>query len=270
MNPRILWAAAVAALITAPIRADDKIPADTATAALIAAPETAAPGELVKLRAQLVYQRDWLRITGSPPENPPTFRWTLADPPEGYEIEDWIFQDGRTCVFATSRPGLYRFVLAGTRLDAEGKPRLFLATHTLTVERPEPPGPEPGPEPTPPEPPEPDLPEGRFGLARLTYQLARQHVPDGSRAVADALAENYRGIAARIAAGTLSEPVEILAETTAGNRRAVGDDAKAWMPFFQQLAARMRELDQGGELKSPEDFQQAWAEIATGLDAVRP
>lgn len=269
MNPRMLKATIVAALIAAPVRADDKIeniPTDTAAAAVIAAPKTAAPGELVKLRAQLVYQRDWLRIAGSPPENPPAFRWALADPPNGYEIEDWIFQDGRTCVFATSQSGVYRFVLAGTRLDAEGKPRLFLATHTLTVEPSRP----PGPEPNPPAPPEPDLPDGRFGLARLIYQLARQHVPARQRDAAGALAENYRGISAQIAAGTLTGAAEILAETTAGNRRAVGSNAETWMPFFQQLAIRLRELDETGELKTPEDFQQAWGEIATGLDAIRP
>lgn len=267
MNRQVSWIIALMlSTMATGWAADGMVP--TRTMAVISGPESVAAGELVKLQARLVYQRQWLRIEGSEPKNRPRFRWELANPPDGYNAEEWTFNDGRTCVFATGRPGLYQFILAGTQLDAEGIPRLFIVRHTLTVEPSNPPGPEPNPDPPEPKPPEPDLPAGRFGLARLVYQLAGNQVPAAHRAAAGALAENYRGIAARIAAGTLTGVPEILTETTAGNQRAVGTGREAWMPFFEQLAGRMRELDRAGELTSSEDFQQAWTEIAMGLDAV--
>lgn len=237
---------------------------------MILAPESAKPGELIKLRAQLVNQQDWKWLAGEPLENPPTFLWVLANSPEGYEIGDWIFQEGRTCVFATNQPGTYRFVLASTYLDAEGNPHLVMANHTLSIQPGEPPAPMPNPFSPPhprPNPPVPNFPEGRFGLARWTWRSTLDLVAADHRALAHQLAENYRGIAARIAAGTLTAATEILSETTLENRRLLGEGTAAWMPLFEKLAIRMREIDQAKQLATPEDFRQAWLEIAMGFEA---
>lgn len=246
---------------------------DLALQAKIDAPDAVSAGQLVRLEATLVRQRehfqDEINTAG---EETIRFAWRLVTPPEGYDLAEWTFDEGRTVVFATAQPGTYQFVLAAAvTVSSDAEPTLLLAEHTLVVGGPQP-NPKPPAPPAPPQPepePQPDLPEGEFGLARTVYDLALAAVPASERSLAANLAENYRAVAAQIVAGTLLAPEEILAATAEGNRTALKAKAEAWRPFFTALAERMKVLDSASRLATSEDYASAWTEIATGLDAVR-
>ncbi len=262
MRPRLTLVALLCAAATL-ISAAPAPAANGDLRAAVKAPDSIPPGRLVRLEATLVRERDHLREELAPSgEDAPRFAWRLVAPPDGYEIDRWTFDAGRTVVFAAAEPGAYRFVLAAAVPDsAGGPPQLVLAEHTLIVTG--------APTPSPHPEPGPSLPEGTFGLARMVYDLARAEVPVASRNDALSLAENYRAVAARIVAGTLAEPDAILAATAEDNRAALGAGVEVWRPFFAALAARMKSLDAAGRLAEPADYATAWNEISAGLGALR-
>jgi hypothetical protein len=212
-----LTAALVAslALLAPALAADGELRAE------VKAPASVTPGRLVRLEATLVRERDALREEASSTADAagsPKFAWRLVSPPAGYDVADWTFDGGRTVVFAAAEPGAYRFVLAAALPGPSGgPPTLLLAGHTLVVT-----GPAPQPTPTPTPQPAPDpLPDGRFGLAKATHDLVLAQVPAGDRPLAGTLAGNYRAVASRVAAGTLTAPDQILVATAEGNRDAL-------------------------------------------------
>lgn len=265
--PSVMTCLAVTLLIgatTTPVRADGDL------RAVIKSPAATPPGRLVRLEARLVREQGHLREELSQESGvvAAQFAWRLVTPPDGYDITEWTFDDGRTVVFAAAEPGHYRFVLAAAvpATSANAQPLLFLAEHTLVVGQPSDPI---NPDPLPFPRPEPTLPVGVFGLARTTYELAAAEVSAPDRFAGVRLAENYRAIASRIVAGTLTDPEEILAATAEGNRSALAERANAWQPFFTALAARMKAIDAAGRLSKPADYAAAWDEIAAGLNATR-
>lgn len=213
--------------------------------AIILGPTGGVPGDILVLDASA--------------SNGDFFAWQVTpELPEG-RTTILPLEGGRKCLVC-SVPGTYTLFLAVG--NAKG---ISLLKHVVAVRGT---GPSP-PDPQPPPRPDPDLPEGRYGLAKVVYELAVQHVPQQSRSAAQPLAQNYRGVAAQIAAGTLSGAAAILKATTEQNRDAVGEHRDAWQAFFRALAVPLQEHSNAGRLRTNEDFQTAWGEIAIGLEAVR-
>lgn len=217
--------------------------------AIIDGPRSAKPGDIVVLSAE--------SSTGQ------VFEWTAdAD----CQIRE--FDGGRRIVLAPKKTGEHHTRLKV--LSAAGGVLTSASTeHVLVVgDGPSPPnpgpGPGPGPGPTPPAP-QPDLPPGRFGLALFTKTEAERLVQSGARASeARRIAEDYRTIAAQIAAGTLGGAVEIN-QATLIRQEAAGP---SWQAFWPVLAGRVGPALRGGQAPVS-DIAEAWREIATGLEAVR-
>jgi len=207
-------------------------------------PATAAPGDLVILQAVS--------------EGAKHYAWTLANSDKTFLPTD----GGTKAVFASGKAGKYIFVLSAS--DAVG---LAQTKHELTIGEPE-------PEPLPPVPPGPTppptpLPDGKFKLAIFAFTEAGKVQSANKPAAAKNLANSFRGIASAIAAGALSKPEEILAKTLSGNQTALGGDRAAWSAFGVSLSTELEKLNTAGTLRLPADYQAAWDEIATGLEAVK-
>lgn len=150
-----------------------------------------------------------------------------------------------------------------------------------TVAPPEPPVPPPGPTPppgpgpAPPPVPGPVFPDGKYQLSARSYKWATEQVQlagEDKGKSAQALATSFNSIAAAIAAGTLRDAKTILSATKQNNQTALtqsGVPVQAWDGFGQSLQKYAFQLYQGGQLKTPEDFAQAWREVANGLEKVR-
>lgn len=128
--------------------------------------------------------------------------------------------------------------------------------------------------PTPPPAPTPIFPAGKFGLAKQSFEIAQKVVPENVRkAGAKALASSFQSMSAKIAAGAVKEPEEILKQTFAANNAAIKDaglDINSWDVYWDDLQTILYDLYKNKKtLKVPADYKAAWDEIATGLDAIK-
>ncbi len=152
---------------------------------------------------------------------------------------------------------------------------LFAAVSTGPAPGPGPgPGPGPNPPPNPPPSPDPVFPQGKYGLSKSIYDLAKKTVsPSATRqSAAKALADSFRGIASSIAAGTLQNPTDILKQTTASNQSAlkrVGVSRDEWDACFRGLQDAIFSLWDGQSVNTADDFRTAWLEISSGLEAIK-
>jgi hypothetical protein len=216
--------------------------------------------------------------------NPPqylvaaTYRWkVLADGKLKENIQEW--PDGSSILFGSgSKSGVrftialgisYLYVVKGNNdtVIAIGQ-RSKLLTKEVKVGG----MPEPGPRPPGPGP-SPDIPDGRFGLASAAYKLANTiRSPASKTKGAQALASSFRGIASSVAAGTLSDPKDLLGQTKASNQSALrnaGVSSNDWEDFFTELQKILYSLSRSKKLSGVRDFADAWQEIASGLEQVR-
>lgn len=206
-------------------------------------PTTAAPGDLVVLR---------LVAPGAT-----NYKWVLANSSKTFLPVD----GGVNVVFASGEHK--EFIFVGSASDATS---LGSVVHRLAIGEPEP---EPLPNPPGPTPPPTPLPDGKFKLAAFAFTEAGKVTSANRPAAAKNLANSFRGIASAIAAGALSKPEEILAKTLTGNQTALGGDRAAWSAFGVSLSTELERLHAAGTLRVPADYQTAWDEIATGLEAVK-
>ena len=165
---------------------------------------------------------------------------------------------GTTLIFGET-PQAFVFVWLVTSPDG----KVDVAVRTL------PRGPLPPPGPDPPIPP--PTPDPLTGLAKMAYDWAVAVTPDAKRKeYGTALSVSFSGMAAKIAAGAVSKPQEIIDQTTAANRAAVGEAGRAaWLPWFEKLRVYLNSESKAGRLVTPEHYTVAWREIAKGLEAVR-
>ena len=131
------------------------------------------------------------------------------------------------------------------------------------------PGPNPGPGPTPPPGPNPPpnpppVPDGRFGVAKIAYQAARE-VNRPSEAAA--LAEAFDNAAAQVRAGLSGTLAIIKACQTEINQAIPAASKPAWESAKNALNGAVRNLYGDGKLAADNDWADAFAEIATGLKA---
>lgn len=131
---------------------------------------------------------------------------------------------------------------------------------------PVPPVPTP-PMPTPPGPtPDVVLPAGEFGeLPKLVREAASKIESSNRVAEARQLASAAEGLAAQIAAGTLSDN-QLIANSMAGEIAKLG---AAWKPFSLAVGTRLKLLYLGGKLNSAERWAVLLREAAVGLNAVK-
>lgn len=197
--------------------------------------------------------------TGS---NADQFVW---DVPDG----DWKKDSNGGTVYGTfTAGGKYNVGMAALAI-VDKKIATATANHAVLVTDPNPPTPTPpGPNPTPPAPPAPPapLPPGRFGLATQVVQFAQSVTQSDAdkKALAAQLANNFDSIATQIAAGTIKSPSDIQIKTEQTNIATQGSNRAFWTPFWASLAQAIKVLD-GAQIKTLNDFADAWREIAVGL-----
>ena len=174
--------------------------------------------------------------------------WFVQEP---IDLKYEEFEQGKYCVFASGcRPG--RIIVVA--VDWDGR---RLHRHIVTVG--EGPGPGPGPDPVPPGPdPEPD--PGKYGLAKRVKAALKAMGPD-DRALAPTISANFSGVAAAMAAGTMTSE-ESIGELYRRNT-AAHQGKQAWVAFFGQIRSTLNNLG----IESSEDVAQAYREIADGLSA---
>ena len=188
-----------------------------------------------------------------------TFDWLVE--PAGI---NWISGENRNETFVILLdldPG--RYVVSFVSFDQKQH-----ATHVIQVGN-DPPSPGPGPAPPPPDPVPVPLPDGKYKLANAAAAWVASSVDPAAKVQAKALAGSFRGIAAAIAAGTLSDPQKILTETRTSNNAALGSFVEQWKPWGGKLSAELERLSTEGSLRTADDYRTAWQEIATGLEAVK-
>ena len=205
----------------------------------IEGPTKAAPGDLVILSA---------KAPGAT-----NYAWILANSSKTF----LPVENGTKAVFASGAQGKYIFVLSAS--DATG---LGSVKHELIIGTPEP---EPEPNPPGPIPPPTPLPDGKYKLASFAYSEALKVPADIRKRTATNLANSFGSISAAIAAGTLTLPEKILAETLSSNQSILGPDKSAWSPWGVSLGKQLETFDAAGTLRTAADFGVAWDEVKRGL-----
>jgi len=174
---------------------------------------------------------------------------------------EWVF---------TGPPGQY-----SVRLTLFSKDKGFTSnTGTVTIGSPTPPPPPPPP-PGPPVPPV-TIPEGKYGLGPLSFQVVSTQVPADYRkyasTVSNSLADNFESVASAIAAGSFTTPDAANKELAGKNRFTLSDPAalNAWMPFFNAWTAKVTDLNKAGTLPNmASEYAVAYKETAAGLRGVK-
>lgn len=144
-------------------------------------------------------------------------------------------------------------------VEVKSQPQTLV--HELTIE-----GVVPAPDNPDDDDPKPKpLPDGRYKLAELSRSEAAK-VADNSEA--GTVAGVYRAIAAQVQAGALKGEQRILDSTVAKLNERLGDGFAVWKPWGIVLMGRLSDLYEADELKTDQDFSEAYGEIALGLEAL--
>lgn len=146
-----------------------------------------------------------------------------------------------------------------------------LLTADLQIGQPDP-SPGPGPRPVPPPDPTPTLPEGRFGLAKISFDLAMSKVVGNRAKGASVLGASFESIASAVAAGAYKTVESILKATNEANNTALTQanlQIADWDAFGEDLQKLLYDLHKNKKLVTTEDYSDAWKEIALGLRAVK-
>jgi hypothetical protein len=81
---------------------------------------------------------------------------------------------------------------------------------------------------------------------------------------ASLLADSFESIASSIAAGVYKDYNSILTATRNANRLAISSKNE-WAPWFAKLASKLEASFSDGSIKTQDQVQLAWREIAYGL-----
>jgi hypothetical protein len=212
-----------------------------------------------------------------------TYRWkVLQGHKEKKNVQEW--PDGSSIIFgAGNKEGVqYTILLSASYLylvkekSPDGKTEKVttvaqraqvLIAHVLVGKAPEP---DPDPNPNPPVPP--SFPDGKYGLAKKSYDAAMASVPSGARKAGVPLANSFKGIASSIKAGVLKDASSILKQTQTSNQSALSSvqvSNKDWDTFFNQLQKELYPLYTSNKLVTPDHYADAWNEVAAGLEKVK-
>jgi len=175
--------------------------------------------------------------------------------------------DGSKIVFSSgtdSDPVSYDVTMVANYLftDPDGKNPVLKtveATHTVTIEAPAPPpapepGPAPGPAPPPPAP-TPVVPDGKYKIGQVAYDIAKAHPV----AEAQALATAYR----TLANSSVGTKAELVNATVPAIQSALGTNLESWRNDLNALADKVNALN----VTPVAECKILYAEVATGLEA---
>jgi hypothetical protein len=176
-----------------------------------------------------------------------SFKWLLV--PESVDFQ--VYDDGRKAVFSARKPGSYMFVIACAK---DGF--VDVMTHVVHIVKPG------DPDPTIKYPVVEKPQPGASLTNLLPYWCAEAR---RTQEEALALAESFESVAAAIAGGAYTTPVEISRATGEANRAALGDSLASWMPVLSKLQGELKRRADAKELETPEQHAEAWREIAQGL-----
>lgn len=187
--------------------------------------------------------------------------WELLNPPadgdEGEVNLPFVTPDGSTLVFVTTVPGKYYFAAAVLLPgEGDGKPTQKLLKHVLTV------GDSDDPTPTPLKP----LPDGKFGLAKLTQAKCGASKIPPSLAKKSALV--YRSAAGRIVDASIKTPEDAYSAVKVGLEEALTDmEIEVFdKGVLEGLANKLDELATAKKLTTVGELSVAFSEIALGLE----
>jgi hypothetical protein len=170
-----------------------------------------------------------------------------------------ISKIGNKLAFTSNVPGKYFFVYVAAG-EENKKTVISTSKHELSIT---------GTAPVGPVVPvvDPTIPEGLFNISKLAYDWAKS---TGDKVTALKVASNFTSIAAKIAAGALTEAEQIVVETANLNKTILGETSpqyKVWKDkFFAPLNVKLNELSTD-KLSSVSDHQKCWEEIAIGVKA---
>lgn len=152
--------------------------------------------------------------------------------------------------------------------------RTSLLTAELTIGngKPKPPEP-PSPKPVPPAP-GPNLPDGKYGLAKFIYNQVTLYTPAESRkAWAQVHIKAYREVVALANKGEFKDSRELLVKTqqlvkTHKTAASLPATDAGWAKVADAIEQKLFDLYSNKQLNSVEDFKLAFEEISVGLEAV--
>lgn len=218
----------------------------------IKAPKTIGRGELVVLDAG-----DAPKAAGL---SQYTYVWVVSPRPNG--MLTW--PDGSKAFFSSGvdgAPSHYDVTLVANYLFVaeDGKSPVLKtveATAALDIGTP-PPGPTPTPTPVPPPgpTPSPSVPDGKYKIAAVALEIAKNHPADECQALAKA----YR----TLSASTVGTKAELVNQTVPAIHEALGDKLTSWVNDLNALAAKVNALN----VVPVADCKTLYGEIATGLEA---
>ncbi len=194
--------------------------------------------------------------------------------------DKWVHADLRT------RSGDYnlRFIVSNAEATVELKRtvNVLCKEPSLPVEPIDPPQPQPSPKPTPgpiptppPLPPQP-IPAGEFGIAQKVADIVRKIESPKRVTEAALLADQADALAAQIAAGTVTNSVEVLSRIGDGIRAL---NSPAWSTAAPQFTALMGEvwfankvrlkIDEKKDMLQPTAWATLLREVALGARSAK-
>lgn len=111
-----------------------------------------------------------------------------------------------------------------------------------------------------------DIPPGITGLAKQAYDWTANINVTSKKADAAKLAASFTAIAVQIQNGTLRDISAILNATKQSNDRAI-TTRDQWLPWFTKMSEHLQKSFSNGTIKTLQQFNTAWLEIAKGLQA---
>jgi len=220
-------------------------------------------GELVQL---------WAKLDSTPKDlHSVTYSWTVL--PQKNSI---VWPDSTQIIFGTGTKAQSIVVVLTASFVytvKEGDKIVEIAqrstTNTITVQisDSEHLDPEPTPEPNPPNP-GPDL----NGLSKNAFEwtslIARTPTYTNDKIKSDAkkLADSFNKIAAATAAGIYPDIAAIL-KATKDNNDAVIETKNEWLPWFTKISEFLQQSYKDGTIRTIQQYNIAWKEIAKGLEA---
>lgn len=111
-----------------------------------------------------------------------------------------------------------------------------------------------------------DIPPGITGLAKQSYDWTINVNVASKKADAAKLAASFTAVAAQIQNGTLRDVSAILNATKQNNDRAI-TTRDQWLPWFTRMSEHLQKSFSNGSIKTLQQFNTAWLEIAKGLQA---
>jgi hypothetical protein len=266
-----------------PVRSEFKIGGKTTDAYNFATPTqnidataTVDPGELVSVKAGAITNVPQYLVGV-------TYRWQVYTNGKLHKNIQ-VMPDGTGIFFGSGiKPGKkfnvilsasYLYIVTdakdNTKVLSVGQRANLLSAEITVTGTPEPgPGPNPNPNPNP----TPDIPAGKYGLAKIVYDLSTANVTTDRAKGAQALAKSFRGISSAVSAGTIKTVSDLLRQTKQANTAALSDahitNTAQWDQFFARLQPVIYDMYNSNRLPNYVEFGVAWNEIAVGLEAVR-